>query len=68
VHITVHQHGTFVVVSGSSSLGAGDCVLDGAARAWFVELGPRRGDELAQPRRLLGAGREAGIGCASPDP
>ena len=50
-----------------ATLRAGEGVLDRPLRTRLVELDPRRRDELDQPGRLLGAGRQAAVGRRSPD-
>jgi hypothetical protein len=55
--VAVDEHCPFGMVRGPPSFGARDRVFDGASGARFIEFGPRGGDELDQPRRLLCAGR-----------
>jgi hypothetical protein len=57
LHVAVDEHCPFGIVGGHATLGAHHRMIDGSSGARLIELGPRGGDEIDQPRRLLCAGR-----------
>src|SRR5215472_8689576 len=66
VHVSMHEHGTVVVVRGDATCRARERVLDGALGARAVELLPHNRDGINEPATLVGAGGQATAGRRAP--
>src|SRR5262245_57928865 len=66
VHVSMHEHGTVVVVCGDATCGAREGVVDGALGARAVEILPRNRDEIDEPPALVGAGGQTTAGRRAP--
>ena len=68
VDVTVHEHGTLVVMRVDASPRRVERMVDGARRARAVEPLPGAGDEVDEPSALVRTGGEPGGGRGSPHP